>query len=103
MKNTKELCSYCEGKGYDIFQKEKGCPVCGKHKNACAKTVFIGDAYEVWTNETGWTWNVLKKYQADDNKPFARWHCFVTSPFVPDGEFGDEYVENIKGYATRIK
>lgn len=72
-------------------------------KNLCNKTVGINDAYEIWENEFGWRWYVLRKYQADDNKKYARWYCFVQSPFVPSGEYGDEYVENIINSAKRIK
>jgi hypothetical protein len=51
--------------------------------------------YEIW--EYGdWKWKVLKKWQKDDNKPYARWFCKVYSPFVPDGEMGDVYVHEIK-------
>ena len=73
-------------------------------KNEFGKTVGINDAYEIWQNNTGWTWYVLKKYQANDDKAFARWYCWVTSPIMPNGEFGDEYVENItENYLKGIK
>jgi hypothetical protein len=71
-------------------------------KNLCAKTVTTENAYEVWYHN-GWTWYVLKKWQADDDKPYARWFCYVISPFTPDGEIGDCYVEEIKSIARRIK
>lgn len=64
-------------------------------KNLCGKMREKDNPYETWTNGE-WTWKVLKKWQADDNKPFARWFCFVTSPFCPDGEMGDTYVSEIK-------
>jgi hypothetical protein len=44
----------------------------------------------------------LKKWQADDKKPYARWFCMVTSPYCPDGEMGDTYVAEIKGNAYRV-
>lgn len=73
-------------------------------KNLCAKTRPKYDPYEVWANKvTGWTWYVLKKWQADDNKPGARWFCNTTSPIVPQGELGDEYVSVIKENGLRIK
>lgn len=74
-------------------------------KNACAKTVTRENAYEVWQNPSGsWTWYVLKKWQADDDKPNARWFCLVTSPIVgEEGEMGDVYVREVKSVATRIK
>lgn len=69
-------------------------------KNLCAKTRKVSEPYEVWEAD-GWKWQVLKKWQADDDKPFARWFCHVTSPFVPDGELGDVYVKDIKSHACR--
>lgn len=73
-------------------------------KNTCGKTVKRENAYEVWQTPDGsWTWYVLKKWQADDNKPNARWFCDVVTPFVPNGEMGDVYVSEIKANATRIK
>jgi hypothetical protein len=75
-----------------------------KLKNECAKMRSQDNPYEVWKSFDGsWTWNVLKKWQADDNKPFARWFCFVTSPFCPHGEMGDVYVSEIKSLATKVK
>lgn len=71
-------------------------------KNLCAKTRPVSDPYEVWQCD-GWTWNVLKKYQANDKKEFARWLVFVTSPICPDGEMGDEYAANIIGHAVCVR
>lgn len=75
-----------------------------KTKNECAKTVKRPDAYEVWqTRDGSWTWYVLKKWQANDDKPYARWFCDVVTPFCPNGELGDVFVSHIKSQATRIK
>lgn len=72
-------------------------------KNLCGKTVTRDNAYEVWQLPDGsWTWYVLKKWQADDDKDLARWFCEVVSPFSPNGELGDVYVSEIKGCAHRI-
>lgn len=71
-------------------------------KNLCAKTVKRENAYEVW-QAGDWTWYVLKKYQADDNKPYARWFCDVVTPICPEGEMGDVFVSEIKQYAVRTK
>jgi len=66
-------------------------------KNLCGKTVTRENAYEVWqTLDGSWTWYVLKKYQADDSVPGARWFVSVDSPFV-QGEMGDSYVLDITG------
>ena len=73
------------------------------NKNTCLKTRDKSEPYEVWQSPDGsWTWNVLKKWQADDHKPYGRWFCFVTSPFCPDGEYGDVYVSEIKEQATKV-
>ena len=72
-------------------------------KNLFAKTVTKENAYEIWqTPDKSWTWYVLKKWQVDDNKPYARWFCHVESPFVPSGELGDVYVSEIKAVAYKI-
>ena len=73
-------------------------------KNTCNKTRPQDRPYEIWASPDGsWTWHVLKKWQADDNKPYARWFCLVKSPIVPHGELGDTYVKDIKSQATLIR
>ena len=71
-------------------------------KNPCLKERKSNDPYEVWANTSGWEWHVLKKWQANDDKPYARWFCNVVTPFVPGGEMGDCYVKDIKAQARRI-
>lgn len=75
-------------------------------KNECGKTRPKDNPYEVWENKAdGWRWSVLKKWQSPDKEatnPFARWFCFVTSPFCPRGEMGDVYVNEIKSQATKV-
>lgn len=70
-------------------------------KNLCGKTRDKSNPYEVWEGN-GWRWAVLKKWQANDAKPYARWFCFVTSPYCPDGEMGDVYVSEIKSAAVKV-
>jgi len=73
-------------------------------KNLCGKRRSIDNPYEIWQSEDGtWTWKVLKKYQANDNALYARWYCFVTSPYCPDGEYGDEYVATINKIGNKRK
>jgi len=76
-------------------------------KNLCGKTVKINQAYEIWQTPNGqWTWYILKKYQNEENESknhYSRWYTFVTSPIVPDGEYSDTYVKDIKSVAKRIK
>jgi hypothetical protein len=68
-------------------------------KNLAGKSREIGTApYEVWALGD-WTWHVLKKYQAQDDKPFARWFCDV---YGFAHEAGDTYVDDIKGAGARL-
>lgn len=73
--------------------------------NPFAKTRKIDDPYEVWTSRDGsWEWRVLKKWQVDDNKPYARWFCAVKSPHTYGGyDMGDVYVADIKKHAIKVK
>lgn len=58
---------------------------------------------EVWQSYDGaWTWEVLRKYGKNDDKPYARWFCRVKSPFTPNGELGDVYVADIKANARKV-
>jgi len=61
---------------------------------------------EVWETPDGsWKWEVYKKYQTPENEvknPFARWFCKVKSPITPQGEIGDVYIKDIKGYARKV-
>lgn len=78
-------------------------PAPPKPKNLCAKSRPKDKPYEVWATPDGrWTWNVLKKWQIDDDKPYARWFCNVVSPFCPNGELGDVYVADVKRGARRV-
>lgn len=67
-------------------------------KNLCAKTVDPEFAYAVYQSpDKQWTYWVLKKHQADDNKAFGRWFVLVKSPMTSErGELGDAYVETVK-------
>lgn len=75
-------------------------------KNLCGKMRDKANPYEVWQTPDGsWTWKVLKKYKSDEgeaNDPYARWFCFVTSPFCTWGEMGDVYVSEIKSQAVKV-
>lgn len=77
-------------------------------KNLCGKTrdKKKGEKpYEIWKSFDGsWTWEVLKKWQADDNKPYARAFCAVTSPFTfGRAELGDVYISEIKANARLVE
>ena len=87
-------------------------------KNECGKRVTKDNAYEVWQNDKPfqisgevfdigtWTYYVLKKYQSPDKEAqneFARWHCLVVTPIVPEGEYGDCYIKDVTRFSKRIK
>jgi len=63
-------------------------------KNECLKERKVDQPYEIWMSpDKTWEWRVLKKWQGDDDKPFARYFCAVKSPFTYDEwEYGDVYV-----------
>ena len=76
-------------------------------KNLCGKTREIEDPYEIWTNDSGWEWRVLKKYQTPEREAqnhYARWFCAVKSPMTYGSwEYGDTYVADVTGNARMIK
>ena len=74
-------------------------------KNPCGKTVGVNEPYEVYRNEaTNFEWRVLKKWQVDDNKEYARWFVAAKSPATFGSyDMGDEYVANIKRYGTKVE
>jgi len=71
-------------------------------KNTMAKTRPLDNPYEIW--QVGdWEWRVLKKWQADDNKQYARWYCAVKSPYTyGEYEYGDTYASEVKEMARRV-
>jgi hypothetical protein len=78
-------------------------------KNECGKTRSVDNPYEIWTSLVlvGWEWRVLKKYQSEEaeaKNQYARWYCAVKSPMTYGSwEYGDTYVNEIKGVAQRVK
>lgn len=77
-----------------------------KEKNKCGKMRKIEEPYEIWTNNSGWEWRVLKKYQTPSKEaenPYARWMCAVKSPFTYGGyDYGDTYVKDVTQHAKMI-
>ena len=73
-------------------------------KNNCLKERKVDQPYEIWQSPDGtWEWRVLKKWQVDDDKPYARWFCAVKSPFTyNEWEYGDTYVQEIKQQARQL-
>ena len=76
-------------------------------RNECNKTRPVDDPYEVWANDQGWVWHVLKKYQRPDKEaenPHARWFVAAKSPFTDwEWEYGDTYVSDIREFGKRVK
>jgi hypothetical protein len=67
-------------------------------KNLMGKSRKPGNAYiTTWDPRTGWTWEVLKTWQADGSKPYARAFCNVHG-FAT--EMGDCYVADIGDIIT---
>jgi len=78
-------------------------------KNKCNKIRKANNPYEIWGNSPlmpGWTWYILRKYQSPENEKKnsqARWFCLVKTPIVPDGEYGDVYIHDIKESAQAVR
>ena len=64
-------------------------------KNECGKTRKVNEPYEVYRNDSGWEWRILKKYknpEAEAKDPYARWFCAVKSPMTHGSyDLGDVY------------
>jgi len=76
-----------------------------RRKNPFLKERKVDNPYEIWKTPDGsWEWRVLKKWQVDDDKPYARWFCAVKSPYTYGSwEYGDVYVKDIKQNAIKIQ
>lgn len=79
--------------------------------NNYLKTRPVDDPYEIWKGRVNiggdilnFEWRVLKKWQVDDNKPYARWYVAAKSEATyGEWEYGDTYVNEIKGLGKKIK
>ena len=50
-----------------------------------------------------WTWEVLKSWQNDEAKPYARWMCRVVTPMTGErGDMGDTYVKDVVLYGALV-
>ena len=76
-----------------------------RKKNPFGKTADKNKPYAVYS--TGdFLWKVLKTYKVADNEqndPYARWFCFVTSSLCPEGEYGDTYALDVKQYGQLMQ
>lgn len=65
-------------------------------KNPLGKTRPVDNPYLIYRSTDGWEWRVLKAWQSDPHKPYARWFCDVMSPFTwPGSDMGDTYVMDV--------
>ena len=68
-------------------------------KNPFGKT-NIKWPYAVYEDpRTGWRWEILKTYKTrarEERDPYARWFVKAYSPYVPNGEMGDTYRNEIR-------
>ena len=71
-------------------------------KNLMGKTRPSDKPYLTFKSPDGtWEWKVLKSWQGDDSKPFARWFAEVSSPATFGGsDLGDTYVKDIVEYGV---
>ena len=71
--------------------------------NPCGKSRPVDNPYEVWENQHGWTWHVLKKNQLEKNEtPSSIWFCAVKSPYTfGSWEYGDCYKQDVVDNAVR--
>jgi len=72
-------------------------------KNPMSKSRKVDDPYLTIEDMGGqWVTKVLKAYQSDPNKPYARWFCAVSSPYTGGGyDMGDTYVSEVQGTITQ--
>ncbi len=101
--NDEGLYDWAISEGVDVYKSKTFAPPDfrkARAKNPCGKMREPDNPYEIWESADGtWKWYVLKKWQIDDDKPYARWFCLVKTPFVPEGEMRDVYVAEIKNNA----
>lgn len=57
----------------------------------------MNNPYAQWIDPvTGWEYKLLKSWQGNNNKPYARWHVGVRSEYTfGDFDMGDEYVDGL--------
>jgi len=66
-------------------------------KILCGKTRKTETPWAIFKRD-GWEWRILKNYQNDVNKNYARWFCAVKSPMTHGSwEMGDTYVSQVMG------
>lgn len=75
-------------------------------KNLFGRTAKIDAPYATYTNNSGWTWLVLKTYQTPEKEKgnlYARWFLAVRSPFTYGSyEMGDTYITDVVTQAVLV-
>lgn len=67
----------------------------GRAINVAAKMRHHTQPYASWTDtRTGWKYQLLKSWQAKNDKPYARWFCRVEGWGT---DMGDVYVAEVRG------
>lgn len=94
------------GHYYDVIHKtqqaakavERERKMAGKQKNPAGKMRKLEQPYAQWTDPaTGWEYKLLKSWQADNSKEYARWFVAVRSEYTHGSfELGDEYVQGLR-------
>lgn len=64
-------------------------------KNVAAKSRKPTNPYATWTDQrNGWKYRLLKSWQGDNSKEYARWFVEVDGYFR---EMGDAYTREVRG------
>jgi hypothetical protein len=61
-------------------------------KILCNKSRKVETPWAIFKRD-GWEYKILKNYQKDPRKAYARWFCSVKSPYATD--LGDTYVTDV--------
>lgn len=73
-----------------------------KRKHLWAKSAPLEKPHAIY-RAGDWEWRVLKAWQVDDSKPYARWFCAVKSPMTYGSyDMGDTYVADVVRYASLV-
>lgn len=76
------------------IDRERNRAVTQRKTNPAGKTRPLNKPYASWTDpSTGWQYKILKSWQADNSKEYARWFMWVSGDFA---EMGDEYVAGVR-------
>jgi hypothetical protein len=70
-------------------------------KNLAGKVRKIDNPYATWIDPScGWEFRLLKSWQGDNSKEYARWFMWVCGDY---SEMGDEYVKGLRSSLLRAE